>query len=1222
MPMPDDMTNRDAIIEALRRELVGPDPRGSDLDTSVPPVFGTMTDANGPWRDKGTRQEILTRDRPCRRYGVGVLYPVGARPQVSDVTDTAASEGIGGAEAAVEARTRLLDEHAQQSLDAIQQRAERKSWDARDDGDALDLSLANAYQPGSMGVSLLAEIPPTASLVVRVKAARYETFAVTVKEGGRTWHWWRRVPVEKRVTWSARELVADARRKLPLGDVSESPEGLNGLSVEVLARSHETPPGEHPRVLLTVCVVNRQDMSAMSRDAACFFQCELEVSVTNSEGRELVLPYPGVPTEQRDQEEQEIDLLYRQTQTFAIGHGCAAVWAPTSGDRCGTVHGSALPVIETPSVTPDIVDAAGKPVEVGMNILAGLVEGRDGFDDLARIIDGYRAWITAREQEAALLPDHHQAAAERHLALCRRAAERMQDGVIYLKERPQALAAFRLANHAMLLQQLRNLERKPRQMRYEKPTKDAAQKAGVWRFDEEFPPLASPLTIPDRRGQWRPFQIAFLLLSLRSTADGEDDEREHVELIWFPTGGGKTEAYLGLAAFAMFLRRLRGVDVKHPTGDTGVEVLMRYTLRLLTAQQFQRAAALVCAMEHLRRQDVSRLGGEAFKIGIWVGGTPNTRRQAIDALRALRKGGDPDHNIVVLERCPWCRASLGKYPERITTVPAGRAHRGRNDGSFPVLGYVEGRSASGQDTVVARCSDEACPFHRGLPVEFVDEDIYDAGAASVSILIGTVDKFAMLAWRPTARRLFGIAPDGTRMASPPGLVIQDELHLISGPLGSMVGLYEGVIEYLCTDRRAGRGTKPKLVTSTATIRNYREQVHALFGRGNEKVALFPPPGLDAGDSYFASRARDRVTGKLQRGRIYVGVHAPGLGSSQTAQVRSFSALLQAPLSLSPVERDPWWTLLLFYNSIRELGGALTLFQTDIVEYLGALKVRHGIDDWNNVRHLYEVRELTGRLRDDEVTSAISRLETAATATGTKARSVDACLASNIIEVGVDIDRLSLMAVVGQPKTTAQYIQVTGRVGRRWWERPGLVVTIYGASKPRDRSHFERFQSYHERLYAQVEPTSVTPFSRPALDRALHGLMAIFARQLGDGALANRPTPLPHALMDTLRHVLETRVGAIDADEVGTLHRIFDARMKEWRDWDPSRWADDSTDSADIPLLRWPGSYASPERAAHSWQTPSSMRNVDAECEVKISLRYSPQDAAPPAERTNAPVVTP
>src|SRR4029453_14815374 len=118
------------------------------------------------------------------------------------------------------------------------------------------------------------------------------------------------------------------------------------------------------------------------------------------------------------------------------------------------------------------------------------------------------------------------------------------------------------------------------------------------------------------------------------------------------------------------------------------------------------------------------------------------------------------------------------------------------------------------------------------------------------------------------------------------------------------------------------------------------------------------------------------------------------------------------------------------------------------------------------------------------------------------KTLDACLASNIIEVGVDIDRLSLMGVVGQPKTTAQYIQVTGRVGRRWWERAGLILTIYNPSKSRDRSHFEQFHSYHRRLYERVEPTSATPFAISAIKRALPGALIVWARQQSDAAVQN------------------------------------------------------------------------------------------------------------------------
>ncbi len=256
-------------------------------------------------------------------------------------------------------------------------------------------------------------------------------------------------------------------------------------------------------------------------------------------------------------------------------------------------------------------------------------------------------------------------------------------------------------------------------------------------------------------------------------------------------------------------------------------------------------------------------------------------------------------------------------------------------------------------------------------------------------------------------------------------------------------------------------------------------------------------------------------GKLAHGRIYVGVHAPGLGSIQTAQIRSFTALLQAPLALPVDQRDPWWTLLLFFNSLRELGTTLSLLQSDIPDYFHVLMRRAGLD-YSQLRKFWNILELTGRLRSEEVPEAISKLEVKYEKEGQSKYPVDVCLASNIIEVGIDIDRLSLMTVVGQPKGTSQYIQVTGRVGRRWWERPGLVVTIYGASKPRDRSHFEKFRSYHERLYAQVEPTSVTPFSPPVLDRALHAIMVSYVRQLGNRNTIQSPYPYPDNLIEQLR----------------------------------------------------------------------------------------------------------
>ena len=250
------------------------------------------------------------------------------------------------------------------------------------------------------------------------------------------------------------------------------------------------------------------------------------------------------------------------------------------------------------------------------------------------------------------------------------------------------------------------------------------------------------------------------------------------------------------------------------------------------------------------------------------------------------------------------------------------------------------------------------------------------------------------------------------------------MHLISGPLGSLTGLYESLIEELCTDRRNKHVVPPKIVCSTATIRRYQAQVQALFAR--EKVTLFPPPGLGADDSFFA-RYATADNGTPLPGRLFVGVHAPGLGSQQTVQVRVFEALLQAASSLPIEEQDPWWTMLLFYNSLRELGGALTLFDSDIPDYRTVLGDRMNIP-LDQRRRAYVVEELTGRIRSDEVPSMMAKLSVPRTTESS--HTVDVCLATNIIEVGIDIDRLSLMGVVGQPKTTSQYIQVTGRVGRR------------------------------------------------------------------------------------------------------------------------------------------------------------------------------------------------
>jgi hypothetical protein len=327
-------------------------------------------------------------------------------------------------------------------------------------------------------------------------------------------------------------------------------------------------------------------------------------------------------------------------------------------------------------------------------------------------------------------------------------------------------------------------------------------------------------------------------------------------------------------------------------------------------------------------------------------------------------------------------------------------------------------------------------------------------------------------------------------------------------------------------------------------------------------------------------------------------------------------LIQAAGLLPAEEQDPWWTLLVFFNSLRELGTSLSLLQSDIPDYLRVIRKRLGLKQGES-RYPWNVLELTGRLRNDEVPRAIEELEKTVSQEGPAP--VDVCLASNIVEVGVDIDRLSLMAVVGQPKTTSQYIQATGRIGRRWWERPGLVTTIYGASKPRDRSHFEKFRSYHERLYAQVEPTSVTPFAPPVLDRALHAVLVAYVRQLADQDA--KPLPVPEDLLDSAFELLRARVEAVDPEEAERFEAKFAERVEQWRRWQRTDWMAD-WDSEDYGLLRFAGDYADRVAEQISWAVPTSLRNVDAECKAAITTAYLLGDAtsSPPAQA--APPIVP
>ena len=822
--------------------------------------------------------------------------------------------------------------------------------------------------------------------------------------------------------------------------------------------------------LTTVSVVNGlppgEDRDSV--ESATIFQMSIEV--TPADGTRLV-PRPSGTASTEEvvagewSEPASNVLLFRNVREYATGHVCSATWAEENEDAPGQWSVPAVSTVWLPTSVVPGVDGSGHECfrsdgktlrpSLDADALAGM--SADGIGAaLSGLCDGYAAWIDLQREKLgqSTFPQEHASAAQTNVTRCQETLDRMRDAVAEIQKDEQVLRAFRLANRAMALQH-------------------------SWDPDKGTTPLV-----------WRPFQLGFLLLTGISTIRREHEDRKIADLLWFPTGGGKTEAYLLLIAFVAFMRRLS-------SGGGGMVALMRYTLRLLTTQQFVRASSMILACEVVRRAEPAELGEEPFSIGLWVGGdaTPNNRRDAWAS-----RQGDQVASPEQLAVCPKCRS-----PIRWT-------------------------QANARSRVIASCSTSGCELEGNLPVHTVDEDVYETRP---TLLIGTIDKFAQIVRRRETGDLFGV---GTGLA--PDLIVQDELHLISGPLGTIAGLYEAAFDLMFEND----GCPPKVVGSTATIRRAGDQVRALFDRDARQ---FPPPGIDHDDSGFA------VPKENDPGRRYVGVTTAGRSAKFTLQAVSASLLQSAQAAfVSDVERDPYWTLVGYFNSLRELGGALVLMQDDVTDSVRLIANARGETD---PRPIGNVEELTSRRTQDEILEMLDLLATKVGQDG----AVDTVLATNMVSVGVDIPRLGLMVVNGQPKTISEYIQATSRVGRGG--AAGLVVSVLNNAKTRDRSRYETFCGWHLALYRDVEATSVTPFASRARDRALHAALVAAVRHLVPGMDAE-PSPLPgnNAVQDIITRI-RARAHDLDPSETDVGHELarfaekWDERAPQqyWNDYQPA-----------------------------------------------------------------------
>lgn len=1027
------------------------------------------------------KDNLLFETNPFNRYTTGILYAAGA-----------------------------------------EQETEAQIEDDSDTDQALSPKKTKYQPPSSMGFSFYVDSSLT-SLRIFFSAVRFED----KKSHNHVRRWEKHQltnddgeEIEVLLETSSQHFVCGNRAKI---DVTVRPYGDGKIVTVTLSNKQSFTVGEKEK---------ERDVLAENS----LFEAELKCFLPES----VLRNYPRVNKALLTEEEQELELRYKNEHVYAVGHGVAVDWVLKNGNV--ELFSDFMPVVEVPQVT---ANTGGKLNKVlSFEFLMSIQSNPTVFDALTEFVDGYSDWIDSQEYTARTEDEDEKETAYRLIARMEYANARMRSSISLLQEDDRAQQAFALANQAMLAQMRLN-----------------------------------GMDDPNNPYSWRPFQLAFFLMVLESSVDEDNDCRDLVDLIWFPTGGGKTEAYLGVMAFIFVYRRL-----KYTGSGGGTTAIMRYTLRLLTTQQFTRACKVVSALELIRRA-MPELGDEPYSVGLWLGGdsSPNTFEQA---LKVLEKR---NFSKFILQQCPWCGTKFNYENYKAT------------DNSFHFT-----------------CTNRACQFgcedHNILPFNVVDEALYKK---SPSLLIATVDKFARLPWENRAHAFFG-----GHSHRPPELIIQDELHLISGALGSIVGLYEAGFDAIL----ASRGVYPKVIASTATIRQASAQVRALFGR---EMAVFPPVGLRQNDSYFARE----IPLSEKPGRLYVGYMAFSR-QKQNCLEELAGALVAAPQVLfhgDELLMDCWWTELVYHGSLKGVGNSRTNFQSGVPQMqqrlllaefltkLDALKPSvvdtlrldktmrsadflNGKYKWDDqdIIHLYQqyfpARELNIKsLTSYQAADVNAQVFESLNADYQQQDAIDVVLATNMVSVGLDEQRLALMVINGQPLTTAEYIQASSRVGRG--KVPGIVFANYYKTQARSLSHYENFRAYHRSFYRFVEPSSVTPFTQQARNRALHAALVSAIRHGEYGLLDNiaaqefsrdnaAVAKILKRLKTRIKHALTGRK-SIEKEVMTHLDRLVSEWETEARTATNLRYKrhDRSSDGLLVP-------FEEGESAEGLWQTLNSMRSVE------------------------------
>lgn len=949
--------------------------------------------------------------------------------------------------------------------DESKETREYSDSEQQDDG----VKIQNVEKQSSMGISFNVKVEQK-ELNLFLKYAQYNKIKVDKeqddkeKEEKKNYHGerWQRTPKSVEIKVNIEE--------------STKIEIEEGLQIKIYINKIFTDGTK----TVTVTVINtnvesdRRNLSKICQKA--FFQIELQLEI-EGKGEFIEKKIDGKYT--NDYEIKNLDLLYRDNKNIAIGHGCSAMWDYES-KFVNKIWIDQIPMYKAKQMVPnqeDEMDNQKSDNKVDnfrkMNYL--YTAGKeDVCKELNKFILSYEKWLEKQKNQENLTENEIEILninINKANVIC----DRMKHTITLLSEDEMAYKSFQLMNLAMMKQMMQ---------KQHKEKEDCS---------------------------WFTFQIAFILLSIDGIIDPSDENRQIVDLLWFPTGGGKTEAYLGVIAFTIFLRRMR--EVKEGRSGAGVTAIMRYTLRLLTLQQFQRASTLICACELIRRDNINLLGTEEISIGLWVGEL--TKNKLDDQKKQIRnfiesQGKTRENDPCLIKECPWCKERIKPIQYNITPV----------------------------DRIEIKCGK--CEFEGALPIYIVDDEVY---THRPTLLFSTIDKYARIPWEARVRKLFGIDDDEIL---PPELIIQDELHLIAGPLGTIDGLYEIILDELFRKNNI----KPKIIASTATIRNSDSQIKALYNRNN---CIFPTQIRNIKNSFFAREGSETE----KASRLYLGVISNNV-TQTTLLIRVYSALFYAVKYIEQSGKydeeivDSFWTLVGYFNSIKELGGAVVQIRNDVdgrYKYLVNNKFVSIMENEQEKMRAYFSRyeELTSRNANNaRIGEILKNIENKHLINGNEGNpAYNYILATNMISVGIDIDRLNLMIINGQPKLNAEYIQASSRVGRK---TPSIVITMYNSSKSRDISHYEQFIRYHSNIYKYVEATSVTPFANMAREKAMHSIIISLARQLIEEMNSNEGAALVSKYSEQInefKDIILKRAEDIAPEKKAEVEKELDRIIEKW-----------------------------------------------------------------------------